>query len=257
MHAARARMTTRFAQGRRRLRLLLCVVALAAPAAGTTAPALYMNNLAPFVYTDAGARRGVIYEQLEQMARRGGATYEITPVPFNRIVAYLNAAPDTLAVMWRMPENETRFQWIAKLFEDKMVVAVRKDSSFDVSSVQAAATLRIGVVLGSPAEVIARRLNFAHIETTNSAESNARKLAVGRIDAWIAVPAVIAEGQAAIGGNMAELRLGGKVADVSLYLSCSRSCDGVDLRRWRAVADEMRKDGSHDRILRRYRYLPP
>ena len=236
---------------------LLCAAALALPAAGAAAPALYMNNLAPFIYTDGGVRRGVIYEQLEQMARRGGSAYDITPLPFNRLVAQLDSAPDTLAVMWRLPENEARYQWIAKLFEDKMVLAVRNGSRFDISSAQAAATLRIGVVLGSPAEVIARRLNFAHIEATASAESNARKLALGRIDAWIAVPAVIAEGQAAIGGAMADLRLGDKIADVSLYLSCSRRCDGVDLGRWRAAAEQMRKDGSRERILRRYRYQPP
>jgi polar amino acid transport system substrate-binding protein len=236
---------------------LVCAAALALPAAGAAAPALYMNNLAPFIYTDGGVRRGVIYEQLEQMARRNGDAYDITPLPFNRIVAQLDSAPDTLAVMWRLPENETRYQWIVKLFEDKMVLAVRNGSRFDISSAQAAATLRVGVVLGSPAEVIARRLNFAHVEATASAESNARKLAMGRIDAWIAVPAVIAQGQAAIGGAMGDLRLGGKIADVSLYLSCSRRCDGVDLGSWREAAEQMRKDGSRERILRRYRYQPP
>jgi polar amino acid transport system substrate-binding protein len=230
------------------------VPAAAAAAAAEAAPQLYMNNLAPFV-VDHSSRQpsGLVYELLDQMIQRTASGYQITPLPFKRMAAQMSGLPNTLGVMWRLPENNTSYQWIVKLLDYELVLAVRSGSQFDISSPQAARRLRIGVVLGSPAEAIARRNGFQHIEVAATVESNARKLALGRIDAWIAVPQVIEAGQRAIGGSLADLRLSQQIDHISMYLSCSLQCDSVDFERWRAAVTSMKKDGSYSRIVARYR----
>src|SRR5471032_3493968 len=86
-----------------------------APACAADMPPVYINNLAPFAYDDHGVMKGVIYDLISEIARRAGAGAAVTPLPFKRITTLLSDHPDALAVVWRQPENETRYTWIAKL----------------------------------------------------------------------------------------------------------------------------------------------
>jgi len=225
-----------------------------APACAADLPPVYINNLAPFAYEDHGVMKGVIYDLVNEIARRAGAGASVNPLPFKRITAHLSDHPDALAVVWRQPENDSRYTWIVKLLDERMMLVARRDSQVDISSVAAARHLRAGVVLGSPADVIAHRLGFEHIEAVSTAESNALKLAAGHIDVWLAVPGVVDYGQRRIGADPSAVRYGAQIEPVSMYLACAQHCDKVEAARLRAIVDAMARDGSYAAILRRYNY---
>src|SRR5471030_671277 len=203
-----------------------------APACAADLPPVYINNLAPFAYEDHGVMKGVIYDLVNEIARRAGA----------------------LAVVWRQPENADSYTWIVKLLDERMMLVASRDSHVDISSIAAARHLRAGVVLGSPADVIAHRLGFEHIEAVSTAESNALKLAAGHIDVWLAVPGVVDYGQRRIGADPSAVRYGAQIEPVSMYLACAQRCDKTEAARLRAIVDAMIKDGSYARILHQYHY---
>src|SRR5471032_3347650 len=172
--------------GKPRRALLVCCCALAmSPAAAFDEAQLYINNAPPYSYVDEGREAGLVYDLLDQMAARAGFRSHISSVPFKRIAVQLSMQPSSLAAIWRQPEVELSYIWIVKLLEEPAILVARSDTAGDISSIDAARKLRVGVVLGSPAELIARRLGFQHIEVSTSAVSNARKLDRGRIDAWL------------------------------------------------------------------------
>ncbi len=238
-----------------RLRTLRSVMALVWLLAGTVqaAPVVYVTNIPPFVYQADGAWRGVVHDLLSEAASRTGGNWPILPLPFKRAKVTMEGERQAFSTLWRQPEVENSYDWIYPLLAEQMMLVTRHDATFDISSVAAARDLTVGVVLGSPAETIARRLGFKRIAVAASAESNARKLSLGRIDAWIAFRSVIEYGEVSIQGDMGKLRYGAMIEPVSLYLGCSRNCDQDAARRWRAAFESMKKDGSYARILHRYR----
>src|SRR5471032_47165 len=188
----------------------LAASAMLAPACAADLPPVYINNLAPFSYEEQGVMKGVIYDLISEIASRAGTGNAVNPMPFKRITARLSEHPEALAAVWRQPENEANYTWIAKLLDERMMLVASRDSHVDIASIDAARHLRAGVVLGSPADVIAHRLGFEHIEAVASAESNARKLAAGHIAVWPVVP----------GGDVA----GGQIAGIAFGAG-----DGLDV----------------------------
>lgn len=237
----------------RRLCQLACLLpGLALPALASSAPVLYVNDVAPFAYLADGKPTGLVVDVLEQLAARSGTPASIELLPFKRLSAQMHATPNAFGAVWRQPENEAAYTWITRLFAENMMLVARSDSKVDVSSPEAARQLRVGVLLGSPAEAIARRRGFTHIDTARTAAGTAQKLKMGRIDVWIAVPSVVAAGQAQIGEPRARVRYGAALEEVAMYLACAHACDEADIRRWKDAAQAMHRDGSYARILRKY-----
>lgn len=234
-----------------------CFAALAiAPANVFGATPVYINNIAPFSYLENGRETGLVYDLLDQMATHAGmrSSISITAVPFKRIAMQLGLRQQSLGAIWRQPEVEQSYTWVLKLLEEPIMLVARSDTLADLSSMDTAKKLRVGVLLGSPAEIIARRLGFEHIEVTTSAASNASKLQRGRIDAWLAVPSVVAAAQRQIGDDL-PLRFGPPIEKIAMYLICATQCKDVDLERWKRADLAMKKDGSYARVIDKYIHI--
>jgi polar amino acid transport system substrate-binding protein len=225
---------------------------LSATAAHPAERIVYSTNIAPFFHGPADYTPGAVNALLLLAARRSDATLEIQALPFKRMYALLDSHPGTLAVMWRLPEVEDTRHWLARILREQLVVLVRTDGTVRAETLDAARQLRIGVVLGGPAEMVARRLGFAHIETAATAESNAHKLALGRIEAWVAFRSVAAVTQRRIGLDAGAFRSGIALQEVDLYLTSGLSSEPRDLARWRDVFLQLRRSGAQQGLLRQY-----
>jgi polar amino acid transport system substrate-binding protein len=238
------------------LTVLACRAAAATSAQPDAAPLIYIASVAPFVYEESGHQAGVVNDLLTAMAQRAGLHARFVALPFYRLAVEMEAHPQTLAAVWRTADKEQTYDWQTRLFDDRMLVYARAGSTVDLSSIEALRRLRVGVVLGGVPDVVAHGWGLAHIEATNDPGNIARKLDVGRIDAWLAVRAVAAFGQMRIGAQLGQLRQGGVDVPVAMYLACARRCDPALAARWTAALEGLRRDGSYERILRRYYFTP-
>ena len=235
-----------------RLRAVACFLLLLLANPARSESVIYIDGVAPLAYTVDGKQQGLLYELLSEMAHRVHHAGPITPMPLKRQRVLLQMRPDAIGTLWRFPELESDYLWWIKLFDSSFFLIAAPGSKVDISSVTAARDLRVGVILGSPAEIFARRSGFRNIQTAANAESNARKLALGRIDVWIATPRVLRAAQATIGPALANPRIGEQIGKAELYLASSREFDPREGEKWKAAFESMQKDGSYAQIMKRF-----
>jgi polar amino acid transport system substrate-binding protein len=213
---------------------------------------VYVHNVAPFAYNEDGAYRGLLYDMLTELDRRTGNAGSVIPVPLRRAQLMLQTEPGSLATLARFPEIEHSYRWLCKLADDKVLLLARTGSNVNISSAEAAKNLRVGVLLGGPGEALARRLGFTRIETVSLSQNNARKLAAGRIDAWLTTWNIGRFEQLRTGGRLEALRSGAVLKTAEQYLAAPLSMDDRTASRWQTACATMRQDGTHERIARRY-----
>jgi polar amino acid transport system substrate-binding protein len=239
-----------------RWRAVAGVLLLLLANAATGKPVVYVDGVAPLAYSEDGKQQGLLYELLSEMARRVHHSGPISPMPLKRQRVLLRNDQDAIGTLWRLPEWENDYTWWVKLFDSSFFMVAAPGSSVDISSIGAALDLRVGVILGSPAEVLARRLGFRNIQTSTSAESNARKLALGRIDVWIATPRVLRAAQASLGKSLQHPRMGELVGKVGLHLVSSPEFNPREGEKWKVAFESMQKDGSYAAIMKKYDGFP-
>jgi ABC-type amino acid transport substrate-binding protein len=233
-------------------RAALCGLLLLAASAARSEPRVYIDRVAPLAYSVNGVQQGLLHDLMSEMARRAQYAGAITPMPLLRQRFLISSHDDAIGTIWRMAENEDKYRWWCKLFEFSFVMVAAPGSSADISSIEAAKDLRVGVILGSPAEDMARRSGFRNIQTANNAVANLGKLELGRIDIWIAAPLVLKATEAEAGRSLAALRIGKPVGKIGLYLASSHNFDARQGEKWKAAFGSMQKDGSYAQIMKKY-----
>jgi len=234
-----------------------CALILLYPAFAHAEVQMYVDDVSPYFYRESGVEKGVFYEVLKDLSARVGHVGTISELPLARELEIVRRTPTALGIIARMPEREDSYTWIFKILDEKTVLITSSGSKIDISSASSAQHLRVGVLRGSPSESAARKLGFTNIFPVSHSEENARKLAVGRIDAWIAVWPVAASAQKQAGLDLSTLRQGAVLPSFGFYLAASRQLDPREAEKWKSTFNEMLADGSYARILHNHNYMVP
>lgn len=193
-----------------------------------------------------------------EMARRVGYTKAIELMPQVRAIETARAGPMVLLPLGRNESRENLFQWQLKLLEDDVLIVTRQDSPLDISSVDGVRELAIGGLRGGMAFNIAEREGFTHLESVAEEKLNARKLAAGRIAAWVGVWNSIKRAQISENLPLSALRRGAILRRAEIHLAASPDVPAADLARWKTALESIKADGTYRRVLADYDYdLPP
>ena len=241
---------------RRIARLLVFAALLLAANSSLSAqpPSMYVYEVGPLFYRQNGVPRGVLYDMMLDLRSRTGHAGLVIGVPLRRGLVLLNGAPGSVGTVARSPELESRYRWLCKLWEDRILLVASAASKVGIATVEEARALRVGVVMGSPSEELARALGFAHVEPAVSSAANAGKLAKGRIDVWMVAQSIAVHEQRQLGPAALQLRLGAVLQPVQVYLAGARDMDDASVAKWDTACAAMQKDGTHARILQQYGY---
>lgn len=225
------------------------------PVSGNATP-LYIGDVEPHYYRQNPLGQGLFHDMLRDLSVVAGRSGPIQPLPLARGLAMVRRDPRAIGVFARTMELEASFTWLCPLLMEEVLLIANARSRVDISSIEAARGLRVGVLRASPSESAARQLGFTHIEVVGHAEDNARKLAVGRLDALLSLRFVAAHGQQRAGLSQDLLRYGVKVQKVEFFLAGAAQLDPVEAARWRDACARLRKEGRHARLLRKYQVMP-
>lgn len=246
---------------RARCLLALAVACLALPAAGAE---LRMIGAETSFYCIPPAPdsndppSGLACELMAEIARRVGHSGKIQLYPLARALMVAASTPGTLvAPVSRIPAREKQYQWQVPILEDDFVVVTNKDSRADISSLEAVRKLALGVVRDGAGARLAEAANFDRVSLVAHDDLNARKLNMGRIDAWLSSWNGILSAQRHVGLSADGLRRGVVVMRVKIYLASSPELDPALMADWRAALDAMVRDGTYSRLLRKYQYELP
>lgn len=217
---------------------------------------LLVANVMPFIISEERATKGVLYEIVHETALRMGHSGAVSPMPPRRQAQLARRNADTLTTLLYTPSRQFEYTWLFKLLDDDVVLVTNASAEVDISSAEAARDLRIGVVLGGAAEAIVRRLGFSHIEPVANLESNARKLAIARIDAWAVGRGALLYAQKHFQGLPA-WRTGVVLGEYSMYFGGAPGMAPERIKLWRQAFESMKRDGRYASILRAYQYAVP
>ncbi|MDK2125604.1 substrate-binding periplasmic protein [Parachitinimonas caeni] len=219
---------------------------------------LVAGEVPPFVYRDNGVEKGVAYDLFKEMAKRVGHSGKIEMVPFVRAIEMGKTEPNMLLIpIGRNEAREKSYGWVTGLVEEEFLLFAASNSKVDISSFEAAKDLRIGVMRASVGERIAKEKGLAKIEDVTQEDVNAKKLAGGRIDAWIGARNSVMQGQKVAGLDRKLLRSGAVGSRINIFLASSLNFDAAEAAKWKGALEAIKKDGTYARILKNYEYDLP
>ncbi|WP_410498233.1 substrate-binding periplasmic protein [Chitinibacter sp. S2-10] len=208
--------------------------------------------------TEAGMK-GADYDLVMEMAKRVGYKGKIEIQPYPRALKSGSEGSSVLVFpVARNPEREQKFKWITELTEDEIIVVANRNSTFDISSLEAVKNLRIGVLRSAVGDIVASKQAFPGIERVAKEEFNAKKLSHGRIDVWIGVWNAILIAQRNAGLSRKDLRRGVVIHRATAQLAASPDFSDAEAKKWQDALKAMKADGTYKRIIDANQYeFPP
>lgn len=233
---------------------LLAMLALLVPLARAADPPVKVVAAEfPPLTTHAGSEPGgVVLEVVREAGRRAGIALEFSFLPWQRAQLETQARNDTLIIPFtRTPGRESQYQWVAPVLEfHTVLVTLGKPPA----SVDEARALVVGYVRGTSFKDEVDQAGFPYFEESNDDVTNARKLKLGRIGAWITTDLMAHGVYRQAGFDPAELKYGPNLGPVKVsWVAASHDFPKETARRLATAIEKMRADGSYQAIVKRYR----
>ena len=206
----------------------------------------------PLTTHEGGQPGGVVLEVVREAGKRAGIPLEFSFLPWQRAQLETQAKNDVLIIPFtRTPGREAQYQWIAPVLEFRTVLVTLAKPP---SSVEEARSLVVGYVRGTSFKDEVEHAGFPYFEETNEDVTNAKKLKLGRIGAWITTDLMAHGVYRQAGFDPAELKYGPNLGPVKVsWVAASHGFPKETARRLAGAIERMRADGSYQAIVKRYR----
>lgn len=197
----------------------------------------------------AGVADGPSIRLLQRVAELAGVAPAIEVVPFERAILMLHRGNALYPALLRTPAREGRYQWVGEVFTDTAVVFTGKPAPVIRSLGEARVFGTVTVMRGSELAALMRAEGLTNIGNETSDLDNARMLAAGRVDAWLAPSTVGRAVWDELHLDPAILQASAPVAALSFWIVASKNFDPAILARLRNAYAELVKTSEYDRIV--------
>ncbi len=214
-------------------------------------------DIPPFSYQTMTGDRGIALDILREAAAASGVGLQFRFLPWLRAQAETRTGRDRLIIpLTRTPEREAQYTWLAKLCDYRFVLF--SAGKPPPATLGEARKLRIAVLRSNPAEALLRQQGFTRLEANTSEDTNARMLAAGRVDAWVAADIAAMAIYREAGGDVSRLRSGPGVGEpMAIYLAASPGYADPQARVLADAINRLQRNGATARIVARYRSTVP
>ncbi len=208
-------------------------------------------DLPPFGTLKDGKPVGFAVEILHEIIQRLGRMDTIEFGDWN--VVYKRGLTEPNTVLFppsRTPAREELFKWVGPLIPEKVALFARKDSGLVINSLEDAKKVdRIATVKGYASEKLLRQKGFTNLVSQRSAIQCPDALKFGRVDLWISSNITMKQTALAanVDPNLFEPLF--VVKEIPSYLAFSKSIPDEIVNQWQASLDDMKRDGSWERIV--------
>jgi polar amino acid transport system substrate-binding protein len=197
---------------------------------------------------------GAFPDILNEAARRLGRPIALRPGPWprsQRNARYEEGA--AVAPLTRIPERENEYVWVEELFPLNLTFLIMSGTQQDYTDLTDLKGKRIGILRGSVADVITRKMPELrdNIILSSSGLSLTRLLQYGRIDGWLIWDIYGLE-------NLRKLNLMPFIRTTfshtvgPLYLATNPTTAPHVISEWQRVLKQMRQDATIADIMRHY-----
>lgn len=142
----------------------------------------------PFMYVKNGKAAGLYPFLVQEVFRKMEIPVTIQPLPWKRAIKEADAGQAGIAGIYKNPEREKKYDYSQALFQEKLVIFVRKENLFSYQKIDDLKGKKIGVIRGwSYGEKFdtAREKGMFVVEEAKGDAQNFKKLLRNRIDCVI------------------------------------------------------------------------
>lgn len=219
---------------------------------------LYTEDSPPSSYNENGQIKGLSTDIVREILRRIGQPDTIALVPWARGYQLAQSETDTaLFSTTRLPQREAMFSWVGPLYRQRWGFYRWQASPLRIADIEAAKQVkRIGTYRQDAKMQYLQLLGFENLVPTNKNITNLTHLQRGNIDLWVSSDFNMPYLARQAGMLPDQLALAHAFHTVGNYIAFSKGTSPHVIRLWQAVLDEMKLDGSYQRICREYNYAP-
>ena len=229
--------------------LFAAASAVAAPAA---ALALLAEENPPFSHTENGKLQGSAVEVVREMVSRAHVQASFEVVRGDKAIVRAQAERDTCVVATPRRENRQRlFTWIGPIATSLWAVYGRTDFTPTIRTVKDLAPYRIGALARDPKAEFLRENGVRDVRALADDSLNPQRLFLARdnpdyIDLWITD--LHSSRTVAKAAKVTDIKLVFIASEQPLFLACSPQTDAKSLKALSGALDEMKADGSLQRL---------
>lgn len=223
-------------------------------------PALALKLLTeenpPLNYTEGKKLTGMATEVVQEMGRRAKVPFEFQVMKWEQ--AYSRAQEEKETCIYataRLPNRENVFKWVGPIAINKWGLFALSGFKPEIKALREARSFRIGGVERDAKTEFLKESGITNILEEKEDRFNPPKLTLNpketlKIDLWIT--SVATAKQVAARAKVPDIKLVHVVNEAESYLACSPRTSAGTLKALQDAVERMHKDGSYDKIIRRY-----
>jgi polar amino acid transport system substrate-binding protein len=194
---------------------------------------------------------GFSFDLLQELARRVGSSPEVEVLPVARAVDAMMKTPNRMGTATRTELREPLFTWIAEVATDQLVIATPRGKRV-ARLADLPKDARLGVLMASTMQQRATDNGFTQVSPVRTESLNLAKLQEGRLDAWLSYASLIKYECAKAGCSPDSIEYSEPFGLFHFYLVTSKDTKEEVYAPYRDAFRAMRKDGSYDKLIRKY-----
>jgi polar amino acid transport system substrate-binding protein len=237
--------------------LFVSLFAQTAEAEKTAPVRFYVANFPPYAFINPVTPTGFFIDIIKAMAKHADHSGSLDIVPWKRaqreLLELKDKTPKLIFPLIRSAERESQYRWIAEVFTDDLVLFVRKTEKREIKSLSDAVGLKIGVVSGSALLTELERGGEHKIDIAPDIDSCAKKLELGRIDAWYSSRWVGISTFKHVGIDSKGFLVSPAFHRMPISLAASLDTPDAVIKLWKKAFKAIKDSGEYDTILKKWK----
>lgn len=216
---------------------------------------IYCEQDPPANYVDPnGELTGSSVEIVREIQRRIGDSTPIVVKPWARAYYELETFDNVLLFSTTRTEaREDLFQWVGPILRVKWIMYKKKGSPIIINDLDDARKLKqIGCYRSDARTEFLQNLGFTNLYIASSNTHLCQMVKLGRLDVFLSsnlgYPTIVGD----VGLSPDDFEPAYKFHQYDLYIAFSRKIDPVIVEKWQKTLDEMKADGSFEKIYKKY-----
>jgi polar amino acid transport system substrate-binding protein len=213
----------------------------------------YTEEYPPITFAREGKAAGLGTEVVEEIMRRLGTTASIEVVPWARGYKQVTTLPNVgLFATTRTVEREKLFHWVGPISATTAHFYMRRGGPRFDDMEQARNAESIVIPRAWYLEQMLRGIGFRNISAVNTPTQAVRMLAGGRAPLMALDDVTLADTMVAAGVDAKDIETGLVITQAVQYVAFSRDTPNDVVASWQRTLDEMKADGSFERIYAKW-----
>jgi len=217
----------------------------------------YVANFPPYAFVTPDAPTGFFIDIIKAMAKHANHSGSLDIVPWKRaqreLLELKDNTPKLIFPLIRSSERENQYRWIAEVFTDDLVLFVRSGVKRDIKTLSDAEGLNIGVVGGSALLTELKKSGKHQIDIAPNIENCAKKLELGRIDAWYVSRWVGVSTFKHVDIDAKKFRVSPAFHRMPISLAASMDTPDSIIQIWKKAFEAIKASGEYDSILKKWK----